>query len=188
MRYFLILFSIIVILGVFSCKESSPISGTTEHEELIVNGSFEQGGNPSLDGWHQSYSDPNFVLFSTDAAPNGGLYSVSLLNDWGAPELQSFVAAPKGTYRYHLSAWSKCLPPVGYVGAMGAIRIDHQTTDSLIYRKWLFFSDSLWIQYTLLDTINCDQGDTLIISISPGRGQFNYGRTLFDKVSFLKLD
>jgi hypothetical protein len=188
MRFSIFLSTFILTLLSFSCKDSTTMSGTTEDHELIANGSFEHHGNPSLDGWHQSYSDTNFVLFSTDTPLNGGHYSVSLLNNWGTPELQSFVAAPKGIYRYHLSVWSKSLPPVGWVGAMGVIRIDHQTTDSLIHWKLLFFSDSLWTQYTLLDTINCDQGDTLIISISPGSGQWNWGRTLFDNVSFLKLD
>ena len=188
MRLSIFISSLVLIYLASGCKDSTTISGTTENNELIVNGSFEHNGNPSLDGWNQSYADTNSVQFSTDVPLNGGRYSVSLLNNWGAPELRSFVAAPKGTYRYHLSVWSKCLPPIGWGGSMGAIRIDHQTMDSLIHRKWMSFSDSLWTKYTLLDTITCNQGDTLIISISPGIGQFNWGRTLFDEVSFLKLD
>lgn len=188
MRFSIFVFLLVVMVLTFSCKDSTTISGTTENNELIVNGSFEQGGQPSLDGWHQSHGDTNFVQFSTDAAPEGGLYSVSLLNGWGEPELQSFVAAPEGIHRFQLSVWSRCPPPVGYFGSMGGVQIRRQTADSLINRKWLSFNDSLWTRYTLLDTISCNQGDTLIISISPGIGQFNWGRTLFDNVSFQKLD
>lgn len=190
MRYFIIGYSFLVILAVFGCKESSTISGTTEPQELIVNGSFEQNGNPSLDGWSQSLPDTTFAQYSIDAAPDGGLYSISLVNGWGPlPKLQAYVFAPLGTYSYRLSVWSKCLAPVGYsLGSIGGIEILHLNNGIIIHSKKLSFSDSLWTEYMLIDTINSSLGDKLIVSLSTGQMQWHYGRTLFDNVSFLKLN
>jgi hypothetical protein len=190
MRFSIFLSSFILMLVILNCKDSTTISGAPEDQELIVNGSFEQEGNPSLVGWKLFYTDTITVKFSQDAAPNSGLYSISLLNEWGpVPELQASVGAAKGTHRYRLSVWSKSPDFIGYpLGAVGVARLYHQTADTVIFRKLLSFSDSLWTEHILLDTVSCSLGDMLIVSLSAGQGQWNWGRVLLDNVSLLKLD
>jgi hypothetical protein len=188
MNYYLAVYAPIAILAISGCKNSTIVIGPSGQQNLIVNGSFEQSGNPSIDGWRQSYSDTSFLQFSTDVPPNGGSYSVSLRNDFGGPYLQAFVPVEEGVHSYRLSAWSKAIPPSGLFSATGGLTIFYKTIDTLIYRKWAFFADPVWTEHVLLDTLSAQQGDTLVISLVTGGGQWSYGQTLFDLVGFSRLD
>jgi hypothetical protein len=189
MNSYIAVYALIAISAISGCKDSTTVIGPIGQQNLIVNGSFEQSGNPSIDGWRQSYPDTSFVQFSTDAPPNGGSYSASLRNGWGPlPILQAFVPAEVGVHRYTLSVWSKALPPVGPFTARGGLAISHKTIDTLLYRKRTNFADSVWTEHVLLDTLSAQQGDTLVISLSTGQGQWSAGRTLFDLVTFSRLD
>lgn len=190
MKHHTVFIVIGMLSGVSGCNESSSTaSGPGSQEELILNGSFEQGGAPSLTGWKQSYPDTAFAHFSTDVPAGGGSYSLSLLNTWGPlPDLQATVPAAPGLHHFRLTFYSKETPAIARQFASGIVSIAHKTVDSLVYRKWIGVSDSDWTGYTLLDTILAAQGDSIIVSLAGGQTQWSFGQTLFDLVSFLKLD
>lgn len=191
MKYFTTVILVAATLTTCGCKKSSSVTGPggqQGQEDLIGNTSFEQGGVPSITGWRQSFSDTGFIHFSGDVPASGGDYSVSLENGWGLlPSLQAIVPTPSGTHQYRITLWSKALagPPMS---ASGSVSIRQKSTDTLIFRKWLAFSDTVWTEHTLLDTIATKAGDSLVVSLSGGQSQWSFGRTLFDLVRFIKLD
>jgi|GEM_PF-681538 len=188
-------FSYVIISGVclffLGCSKSEIITpASTGGGNLLANPSFENSEIPSLMGWYQSYTDTSILHFSSDVPPGGGKYSVSITNGWGPlPPLMTTVIPPSGTHRYQLSVWSKILPQdFPRFSTTGGMDIIHKTKDSLIYRKRDTFSDSVWAQHFLTDTITSAAGDTLFISLFAGQTQWSSGRTLFDLVAFKELN
>ena len=192
MKYFTTVILVAATLTTLGCKKSSSVTGPGGQQgqlDLIGNSSCEQGGVPSIAGWRQSYPDTGFIHFSSDVPVNGGQYSVSLKNGWGPlPSLQAIVPAPSGTHQYRISLWSKTLPLGPLVYASGGVSIRQKAPDTLIFHKWLTFSDTVWTEHMLLDTIVTKQDDSLVVSISGGQSQWSSGQTLFDLVRFIKLD
>ena len=66
---------------------ASPYLGTN----LLLNGSFEENGMPSLRAWSLYWSDTNTVSFSSDVPPNGGRYSVRMNNHFGYTGIQTDI-------------------------------------------------------------------------------------------------
>jgi hypothetical protein len=180
-----ILSMVLGLITIAGCRDNP--SSPTSSDNLIINPSFEQNGNPSLTGWTYTFYDTS-SRFSSDVPVNGGLYSVSLTNLWGPPSpLQQAFPLSQGVYRYRLSAWSKAVPK-NALQASGWMNIIHKTPDTLLVRKLISFGDSVWTEHSMLDTISAKEGDSIIVSLYAGHSQWSDGTTLFDLVEFIKLE
>ncbi len=178
----------ILVFALPSCTSTNEqIVSPVSEANLLKNGSFESGGASSLVGWTASSPDTSSVGFSTDVPTGGGFHSLRLKNEWDFPgSVWQAVIATAGVHRYRLTAATKVVRS-GMLSA-GWMRIQVKEGGSWRSTKVLDFSDTLWTNATLLDTLATAGGDTIMIRLSGGPGQFDAGYALFDLVSFEKLD
>ncbi len=170
-------------------KSSDTISGPPSSTNLIMNSSFENNGNPSLEEWKSYVDDTSAINFSNSLPPDGGNFSVRLLNDWTSmAEIFYKVVPQSGTHAYRLSVWGRTIKPDSFLSASGNLSITLKTGDTQTQRKSLWFQDTVWTMYSLLDTVTTVSTDTIIIDLRAGMGQFSWGYTLFDLCKFEKLD
>jgi len=177
-----------VLLALEGCNKSEEtVVNPPSDSNLIVNGSFEAHGVPSLEGWTRAADDTSFINFSTDVPAGGGSFSVRLKNEWTFPGTISYnVVTRAGTHRYRLSAWAKAIRLGLFAGGEMAILV--KTPEGLAFRKQLHFSDSNWISGSLLDTMTTVSPDTVVIMLRGNIDQWSYGYVLFDLCRFERLE
>lgn len=163
-----------LVCGQYGCKEES-VTAPIQQQNLITNSSFENNGNPSIDGWlFWSNISSNFD-FSNDVPPSAGNWSVVLsVGDFVGKRLQTKLAAPAGQHIFKLSVWSKSKwsNPRGNPGFImlalnGAIR------------KSIVLADSVWKYYEVSDTITSIVGDSLTVTLNAGDA-YGIQQTFFD--------
>ncbi|RCK72650.1 MAG: hypothetical protein IGBAC_0461 [Ignavibacteriae bacterium] len=178
----------VISLATQGCSKSeNQIVNPPSDTNLLVNGSFEISGGASLQGWQTNTSDTAFISFSTDVPINGGSFSLRLRNEWTFPgAVWQTIVPSSGTHRYRLSASAKVLRS----GAMADGRISIGIKQAGIWNttKSFSFSDTMWTEIVMLDTLTTVTGDTLRVSLAGGGTQFSFGYALFDLVKFQKLD
>lgn len=166
------------------CKDEAvdPIELTN----LISNSSFEQNGQPSLEGWTLSFPDTIYYQFSTDVPHRGGGYSLSLMSyGISIPAASATIKATPGFHSYRLKTFGKAKPGNWVPGQIG---LALKTRDSLVARTSLTFSDTSWTEYALSDTISAGPTDSIVIWFSPGFSHLDVVSASFDLVEFVELE
>ena len=150
---------------------------------LVSNGSFEIGGQPSLAGWNIYSPDSSAVTFSSDVPPWGGSYSVRLMNQWIRPGwIQTMIVALPDTHVYRLSAFGKLSP--GYYPSYGQVWLSLHKPDTILHVSDLYFYDTSWISKSIVDTLMIAPGDSVEIAIRGDYHQMAAGYFFVDRVSF----
>ncbi len=102
-----LIFSLIILilttLIFLQCNDDSVTSPEIGHN-LIVNPSFEENGNASLEGWVIAGDTLN--RFTNDTPPNGGNWAVTINSVWISPLVNGIYTTVKlspGTHIYRFS-------------------------------------------------------------------------------------
>ncbi len=152
-----------LICFALSC-ESSVDSSNGLNEDLIQNSSFEIDGNPTINGWIYKSNFPTDTLFTNDAPPSGGNWSVLLqVGDRQLKRLQTKIAAPAGTNRYRLSVWAKAYSSIP-ISSSGFVSLELNKTTI----KNIAGADTTWKYYESIDTISAKKGDTITVTLNSG--------------------
>ena len=176
-----------LLLGSIGCREESIVEGMvppTDSSAILINTSFELGGNPTLAGW--AASNPNVVDFSSDVPPDGDSWSVTIGVEWAPPTfppaISSNVRASEGTHIYQLRLWAK------RAGLGGSAAIMLKRPDTLLVSRFLSIPDTGWTAYNIIDTISAEPGDSVGVRLAGATSQLATGTTFFDLCVLEKLE
>lgn len=164
------------------CSKSSPTSPSASGN-LLSNPSFESNGSPSLQGWSHAYMDTSIFAFTSDVPPAGGKYSVAIDAVWGPPNtISQTVPVSPGDHQYKFSAWAK------KIGFGGQLQLYLERSGSLSLLKYIDVTDTTWTEYSLVDTLSVEGGDSLRVLISGGLSQLQAGTTYFNLCELKQLE
>lgn len=177
--------SIPTLIGCSKSAPTAPISPSAT-DNLLRNPSFESNGSPSLEGWIVDV-DTNRFSFSSDVPTSGGRYSVALETMWGWATICQNVAANPGNHQYRFSAWAK--GEYYYGGQIrGRLKLCLKRADSLLFMKYVTVTDTIWNEYSIVDTLSVETGDSLRVVITGGYSQLARGTTFYDLCQLKQLD
>ena len=173
------------LAGAMGCREEGVVETmfppTDDTSAILINTSFELGGNHTLAGW--TISTPSVVSFSPDVPPDGGSWSVTIGVEWDPlPAISSNVPAPEGTHVYKLRVWAK------RTGVGGSAAIMIRRPDTLLTSRFVAIPDTGWTTYTIIDTISAERGDSVGVRLAGAISQLVPGTTFFDLCVLEKLD
>ena len=168
----LLLLASLIILSCNKDKETADdiLSPTTNN--LVCNSSFEINGKGSLSCWSVV---KDFIIypdtFSTEAAPNGGNFSLRLEGTKDAnwdPYAENYVTNISGQKIVSLSAYIMSV----YGGQSIYLYLEHIRTGQVIksksYYDWAFNG---WKKFSVTDTLTLQTQDSLRIKIIQTTGQ-----------------
>jgi hypothetical protein len=181
MKNRIILSLIIFILSAlffYQCNEDS-ITSPEIGENLITNPSFEENGNASLAGWIIAGDTLN--QFTNEVPSGGGNWAVTINSVWISPLVNGIYTTVKlspGTHIYRFTVFAK------YQKVKGNSNLLIVNRDTTIIRRSIQIVDTLWKQYSLIDTITAGGSDSLRVVLSGGSSQLLLGKTFFDLCTF----
>ena len=175
----------VLFFSIFNCEKDKDI---TEPEkpasQILFYSSFEKNGQPNNNGWF--IKDESSANYSTDVPPGGGDYSMCLKVDSIGPFrqwAQFSVPASNSNNIYKLSFWSK--PQ----GACGIAHVYIKLSDTTgYYSKSKLACDSTWSYYSITDTIQTDENDSLVIILAPDLSWTVDAKAYFDLCKLEKLN
>jgi hypothetical protein len=151
---------------------------------LLQSPSFENGGQPSLNGWGA------FPIFDHGAPPGLGLSWSLVMPPAGFPPstgekdpgaTQQFANLSSGVYRF--SAWARSTNTY----SVGHLTIERDSSGQWINPKEVNLAGSTWHQYTVTDTLTLLPSDTVGIILSGGVCEACPVTTLYTGVTFVKV-
>jgi len=155
------LFALITIcLTMLACNKDS----TSPDSRLILYDSFEIEGAGSYASWtiQEGLAD-----FDNSTPDDGGVCSLKLTAD-GEIEGCAIkeIVADHGDGTYTFSIWAKmsAVQPE----STGYVIFGVSDADGVIQEKTAFLTDTVWTQYTIVDTLTFTSGDYLYMKLSPG--------------------
>ncbi len=177
----------LLLMAESGCKNdvSGPGSGDSN---LIANDSFEPGEYPSFACWNLNDTTGNppdiAVHFSNDVPLLGGDWSLKVTPDPSASRegfADFYVIGPVDKYVYRLAVWGK--PLNGWDN--GAIQFRLFSPGSNELRQSNPVNLDGWQYYTLEDTVQLYENDTLVVRLGAGSWDGNTGDVgvLYDEVS-----
>jgi hypothetical protein len=105
---------VFMLLALFvGCSEMTTGPDQESDGNLLLNGSFEFDGEPTLEGWRAA--DDSLVRLTEEAAPGGGSWSLQLEADW-APTSGFVTALVPGIHYGDVVRLSLYVRSVGYLG------------------------------------------------------------------------
>ncbi len=171
---FLLYFLILSAFLLYHCTNiSNSIIAPGESNNLIINPSFEENGDSSLADWFVNM--PTLVNFTKDTPPNGGNWALTIDVLWGiGNNVISTINILPGTHVYKFSLWSKYFVKSGYAD------LSLVTADSVFIINHIQINSDIWTNYSMIDTITSNPGDSLRIILSGGFSHILPGNTFFD--------
>ena len=179
----LFVFLTFIAIGV-SCKNDST-GPTTDPSNLLSNPSFESNDHPSYTSWHFNY--PADTTVSDDIPALGGSWSLKMIPDWNpAPWARTYLTGLSGRRVFLLTVWVKTInlaEPARV--ACGILQPDRTLRDE----KYVNVSGTEWSQYSILDTLDLVEADTVVVELSPGEDQTPQidAQALFDLVRLQRV-
>ena len=147
-----------------SCSGNPASSNGTGN--LISNPYFTSNGRPSLAGWQ--INDTAWVKVVSNAPPGATGWSLWLLPPSGGPGpggvATTYITGGSGNGVYTLTLWEKNFATWYW----GTIVMDQMRNGGTVSTKLLDMRDTTWTQFTLSDTLNMQQSDTLRITFYAG--------------------
>ena len=154
-------------------------------EELILDGSFERNGEPTLEGWR--ITNPSVTTLVRDPAPGGGDWSLALDADW-APTT-GYVTMPILGVRdgdvLRLSAFVRAADAEG--GGSIALVVGPSYGLQLDRAKWGHTSSASWTRLSVQDTVQLAPGDTVWVALSSFHTEIMRRQGRFDLVSLRRI-
>ncbi len=182
-KYSFLIFLFVLLFNLLSChKNNSPLENDNEKlppsgVNLILNPSFEFNGEQSLKYWH--VEDWPEIYFSNDTPPGGGNWSIFLHAQWAGPLPTSpsyYVPLSPGRHIVKFSFYgkSKTIPGAAYL-ILKTGKTREEITLNMV-------TDSIWTEYTSIDTLDIQEGDSLFVLLHGGNTEVADGITYFDLV------
>jgi hypothetical protein len=170
------LFLIILVLFLIpSCKDEVNSPDDLDGN-LIMNPSFEENGISTLKGWESAGN----INFFTDTPPGGGIFSIGLSESNGPPGYVSYsLRVAPGKKIFTFSCWAKT------TNLPGEINVSI-TGDTVSHSTSIGVTDSIWTSYTISDTVDFIQDDTLRIFLKGSISQLIPSVTYYDN-TFLEI-
>ncbi len=174
MKRLIILLMLVSSVSLYNCDNlfTNPQSSQAN---LLKNSTFEIDNNPSFAHWQ--IVSPLFIDFSHDTPDRFCRWSASLstfdpYREIPIPIVQLFqtVKIPAGRKIYILSFWAKLDSANG-----GLARIINNNTV-----KSITINDTIWNNYSLVDTINAASSDSIRVEFWGGYSHNPGGRLLVD--------
>jgi hypothetical protein len=154
-------------------------------EELILDGSFERDGEPTLKGWR--ITNPSVTTLIREPAPGGGEWSLALEADW-APTT-GYVTMPIPGVRdgdvLRLSAFVRAVDAEG--GGSIALSVGPSYGLRLNRAKWSYASSTSWTRLSVQDTVLLAPGDTVWVALSSFHTEITRRQGRFDLVSLRRI-
>jgi hypothetical protein len=176
--------AVLLALIQLSCTKS--VVGPTPRPvgNLILDGSFERDGEPTLQGWR--ITNPAVTTLVREAAPGGGEWSLALEADW-APTT-GYVTMPIPGVRdgdvLQLSAFVRAVDAEGG----GSIGLAVGPGYGLGTRsKWAYTTSTSWTRLGVQDTVSLAPGDTVWVVLSSFNTEIQQRQGHFDLVSLSRI-
>ncbi len=154
-KFAFLVFATIILFG---CNKENPVQ---PGDNLITNGSFEDNGNFSLDGWTN-----NNTSSSTDVPGGGGSFSLKI--DPASSPAEGYaefaVEDLSGTKSFELTAFIKSFGD--WPGSVTLKKVADDGTITILATD--ASSENSWLQKTLSITTSFSTGDKLMVHISSG--------------------
>jgi hypothetical protein len=167
----------VLILFIFSSCEDEVTAPVETNGNLIKNSSFEENGTPTLKYWTSSGT----INFYEDTPPEGGKYSAGIVENWGPHGTLSITfPMPAGKRIIDFRCWSK----TGNLPAEISLSVFQ---DTVHYLRSITVTDTLWQQYTILDTLNTSEGDSIMVELKGSISQLLPSLALYDNC-YLRID
>jgi hypothetical protein len=158
-------------------------AGRGTSTNLILNGSFESGGVPSLEGWQAG--NPALATLVAPGSPGGGDWGLRLDADW-APTLGYVTQAVHGIQSGDIVELRAEVKAMGLDGG-GAIRIV-VGQDFWQGRVRSVATDSEeWTTLSVVDTLEIEEGDSVWVQLTSFHTEVVTRVGLFDAVSMTVL-
>ena len=173
---------LIVICLFFSLSSNSILAyGDGDSTNFILNSSFEINNQPTLQSW---VTDTSLAKALQDAPPDGGQWSLQLVPGWIPQEgfAQTYVSGKSGVGVYQLTFWSKSV-----YSWHGSVTFGQWTQKGWLQSKMIYCDSAIWTQYSLIDTLSLQAGDTIGVHLSAGRAEVARGQVLFDLIDLEKI-
>ena len=168
-----------------SCTKSVVRPIPQPAEELILDGSFERDGKPTLNGWR--ITNPTVTTLVREPAPGGGEWSLALEADW-APTT-GYVTMPILRVRdgdvLRLSAFVRAVDAEG--GGSIALSVGPSYGLRLNRGKWAYASSTSWTLLSVQDTVSLAPGDTVWVALSSFHTEITRRQGRFDLVSLRRI-
>lgn len=172
-----------LLLPVFLVGGAVPASAMVG-SNLVVNGSFETAGNPSLDGWQPDNS--SLISTVSPGSPGGG--------DW-ALQVEADQAPTSGFVTQKVEGLAdgdvvKLQADVRAVGASGGGRILLVVGESpqAMPSKWAETTSESWATLSVVDTLELAETDSVWVKLSSLNTEVVPRVGLFDSVTLTVLD
>jgi hypothetical protein len=173
--------AVVLALVQLSCTKSVVGPIPQPAEELILDGSFERNGEPTLEGWR--ITNPSVTTLVRDPAPGGGDWSLALDADW-APTT-GYVTMPILGVRdgdvLRLSAFVRAADAEG--GGSIALVVGPSYGLQLDRARWAHTSSASWTRLSVQDTVQLAPGDTVWVALSSFHTEIMRRQGRFDLVS-----
>ena len=150
---------------------------------LLFNGSFESGGEPSLAGWRAG--NPNLASAVAPGAPGGGEWALQLEADW-APTLGFVTQRIEGLRDGDIVLLRADVKAMDQAGG-GVISLLVGDSPWGARAKWAASSSGTWTALSVVDTLELAPGDSVWVQLSSFHTE-NWPRVgLFDSASLSVL-
>jgi hypothetical protein len=167
-----------------SCGKSAIGPIRDPSEELILDVSFEQGGQPTLEGWR--VMNPSLTTLVPEAAPGGGRWSLGLEADW-APTT-GFVTRPIPGIEdgdvLRLSAYVRAVDADGGGSIALAVGPSYELGGRI---GQACTSSTSWTVLSVQDTVVLAPGDTVWVALSSPHTEVARRQGRFDRVRLTRI-
>jgi hypothetical protein len=186
-NWIIVLVAILVLSGGCQNELVGP-PAPPQGENLIKNPTFQLFGFPSLWGW--TASDSSVVQFSNVIPVGGSGWSILLHIRQGADPggfynaIYATAIVPVGTHSYRLSFFGK---KQGEMGGDVSVYRNRSGGGNAEMVSLLSIVDTSWATYSSTDTLTTLPGDTVMIMISGGSGEYD-GTTYLNTCRFERLN
>lgn len=162
-----------LLFFIYTCADDETTAPTEEN--LLLNTSFEKKGKFSTDGW----TLPTLSDSSNDVPPNGGNFSLKLQSN-APPEEYAFIKVPaKLQYSiFKLSFWGKSTGVSSNIPGKAVLSLVRNKAE--INSQSILVDQISWQSFSIQDTFNVIQGDSIIVKFSGGINQLFAAQAYFD--------
>ena len=170
----------VITLIIISCSEDKNPVNPSSSSNIILNSSFEKNGTPDTEGWEISASPLGEII--TDAPSGGGTYCLRLEASNPGGMATRTISTVTDKQIYSLSFWAKTNQPSSkaFFDLIRNSQVEHRTEINV--------SDTVWTEYSIIDTLQAMSGDSLRITFSERLTQLIFLQSYFDLVKVQTVD
>ena len=174
-----IVIAVITVILISCSEDKNPVSPPSS-SNIILNSSFEKNGTPDTEGWEISARPLGEII--TDAPSGGGTYCLRLEASNPGGMATKKISAVTNKQIYKLSFWAKTNQPSSSA-FFDLIRNGHVEN-----RTEMNISDTSWSNYSVVDTLEIMNDDSLKITFQERITQLQLFESYFDLVKVETLD